>query len=162
MISRSFFLLINAGILAHVKKMKPDLDVLFFFPTSLPEQHLLGWCLRAWVSAVRHRGWARDSTQEKAVPESTQTVQKRHRSEEASKGRSRCEAAGLKAGVKGVVMGTGQHLEGTPESLEHDNQEVFWEPSGAARTPCCPRDGGPRFGKQFFFAWQFVFGSRPT
>ena len=86
------------------------------------------------------------------MPESPQTVQKRHQSEAAIKDMSRCEAAGLKAGVQGVVMGTGQYLEGTPESLEHDNREVLWEPRGAARTPCCPRDRGPRFGKQFFFA----------
>ena len=41
MISRSFFLLINAGILAHVKKMKTDLDVLFFF--QLPSQSSTCW-----------------------------------------------------------------------------------------------------------------------
>ena len=54
----------------------------------------------------------------------------------AVQGKSRCKAAGPKAGVKVVVMGTEWHLDKTPESLEHRNQDAlpgpqrgFWDAS---------------------------------
>lgn len=52
--SSSFFLLISAGVLLHVKKIKPDLDV--HFQISLPEQQLLDWDLKAWAQCIELRG----------------------------------------------------------------------------------------------------------
>lgn len=105
------------------------------FPTSLSEQQLLDWGPKAWGSQwVDVRVEPKTASRRKLCLKAHRTAQKG--SAAAVQGKSRYKAVGPKAGVKAVVMGTERHLDKTPESLKHRNQDAlpgpqrgFWDAS---------------------------------
>ena len=97
---------------------------LCIFSTSLSEQQLLDWGPKAWGGEwLDVRVEPETASRRKLRLKAHWTAQKG--SAAAAQGKSRCKAAGPKAGVKVVVMGTERHLDKTPESLEHRNQEAL-------------------------------------